>query len=68
MIFVGAQRIYTRAILVNKKYVCRIFFVGGTWGGGAPSICVGGGGHVARAPPPPGPPVATPLPQYQKAG
>ena len=45
MIFVGAQSIYTRAILANEKYGFMIFFLVGALGGTCP----------------PGPPVATPL-------
>ena len=50
MIFVGAQSIYTRAILANEKICMHDFLVGGTeilWGGGARDL--------------PPPPVATPL-------
>ena len=42
--FVGAQSIYTCAILANYKYICMIFF---SWG--AP----GGGARAPQAPPPP---------------
>ena len=47
--FVGAQSIYTRAILANKKINMHDYFGGHRGeGGGAPSIC---GGHVSSGPP-----------------
>ena len=51
MIFVGAQSIYTRALLANEKICMHDFFCGGH---------LGGTENLWGARPPP-PPVATPL-------
>ena len=47
MIFVGAQSIYTRAILANEKICMLDFWVGEPGGGGTDNLW----GHVPPPPP-----------------